>query len=120
MLEKIPLAGIARVTGVLERWLQGYVNDKYSKIPQEVNVKNGNLLIVQLDKLWCFLLNRSRQGAQRLWNSLPQVYRHSLRLIRSPPIATRARLGVQTPSEQPARISGENFVGFLMAPSSQK
>ena len=39
LLEKIPLAGIARVTGVSERGLHGYVNDKYSQIPQEVNVK---------------------------------------------------------------------------------
>ena len=39
LLEKIPLAGIARVTGVSERWLQGYVNNKYSQLPQEVNVK---------------------------------------------------------------------------------
>jgi transposase-like protein len=28
LLEKIPLAGIARVTGVSERWLQYYVNDQ--------------------------------------------------------------------------------------------
>jgi len=39
LLEKIPLAGIARVTGVSDRWLQGYVNDKYSKISQEINIK---------------------------------------------------------------------------------
>ena len=26
LLEKIPLVGIARVTGVSERWLQTYVN----------------------------------------------------------------------------------------------
>jgi len=29
LLEKIPLAGIARVVGVSERWLQKYVNEKY-------------------------------------------------------------------------------------------
>ena len=28
LLERIPLAGIARVVGVSERWLQNYVNDK--------------------------------------------------------------------------------------------
>ncbi len=28
LLEKLPLAGIARVTGVSERWLQYYVNAK--------------------------------------------------------------------------------------------
>ena len=38
-LEKIPLAGIARVTGVSERWSQAYVNAKYSRVLREVNVK---------------------------------------------------------------------------------
>ena len=28
LLEKIPLAGIARVTGLSERWLQDYANEK--------------------------------------------------------------------------------------------
>ncbi len=31
LLEKIPLAGIARVTDVSEVWLQGYVNEKYAQ-----------------------------------------------------------------------------------------
>ena len=38
LLEKIPLAGIARVTGVSERWLQTYVNAKYDAIPRQVDV----------------------------------------------------------------------------------
>ena len=39
LLERISLAGIARVTGVSERWLQYYVNDKYEKVPRQVMVK---------------------------------------------------------------------------------
>ena len=39
LLEKIPLAGIARVTNVSEVWLQGYVNEKYASVPREVNVR---------------------------------------------------------------------------------
>ena len=39
LLEKIPLAGIARVTGVSEPWLQHYVNEKYQAVPQQVNVR---------------------------------------------------------------------------------
>ena len=31
LLEKIPLAGIARIVGVSESWLQSYVNGKYDK-----------------------------------------------------------------------------------------
>lgn len=38
LLEKIPLAGIARVTGVSERWLQTYINAKYDAIPRQVDV----------------------------------------------------------------------------------
>ena|SRR5438105_10509736 len=34
LLERVSLAGIARVTGVSERWLQSYVNQKYAKQPQ--------------------------------------------------------------------------------------
>lgn len=45
LLEKLPLAGIARVTGVSERWLQTYINTLYTSIPKEVEVwpkKKGN------------------------------------------------------------------------------
>lgn len=38
LLEKQPLAGIARVTGVSERWLQTYVNTLYRLIPKDVEV----------------------------------------------------------------------------------
>lgn len=36
--ERLALAAIARVTGVSERWLQMYVNQKYYALPQEVQV----------------------------------------------------------------------------------
>lgn len=39
LLEKIPLAGIARVVGVSEPWLQSYVNEKYQNVPRQVNVR---------------------------------------------------------------------------------
>jgi insertion element IS1 protein InsB len=38
LLEKIPLAGIARVCDVSKVWLQGYVNRKHAAIPQQVDV----------------------------------------------------------------------------------
>ncbi len=95
------MAGIARVTGVSERWLQTDVNAQYSQIPQEVNVKKteGHLTI-QCDELWSFVGNknnkpwvwltidqntneivgvfigcRSQKGAHGLWDSLPRIYR---------------------------------------------
>lgn len=39
LLEKIPLAGIARVSGVSEPWLQNYVNAKYQSVPRQVDVR---------------------------------------------------------------------------------
>lgn len=39
LLERISLAGIARIAGVSERWLQHYVNDKYKRVPRQVIVK---------------------------------------------------------------------------------
>ena len=39
LLERISLAGIARVTGVSERWLQSYVNEKYEETPRQIEVK---------------------------------------------------------------------------------
>ena len=38
VLERLSLAGIARVTGVSELWLQRYVNAKYAAVPRSVNV----------------------------------------------------------------------------------
>lgn len=39
LLEKIPLAGIARVVGVSEPWLQSYVNQKYQTVPRQASVQ---------------------------------------------------------------------------------
>ena len=40
LLEKIPLAGIARVCGVSEPWLQQYVNQTYEDVPRQVQVSS--------------------------------------------------------------------------------
>jgi len=49
-LEKILLAGIARVVGVSEPWLQSYVNEKYQ-------------------------MSVIHQRPQGLWEALPALYR---------------------------------------------
>ena len=36
LLEKIPIAGISRVTGISESWLQHYVNEKYENIDKHI------------------------------------------------------------------------------------
>ncbi len=38
LLEKLPLAGIARSMEVSETWLQGYVNEQYRRVEQQVAV----------------------------------------------------------------------------------
>ena len=39
LLEKLPLAGVARVMDVSETWLQNYVNKKYEAVEKQVQVK---------------------------------------------------------------------------------
>ena len=101
LLEKIPIAGISRVTGISETWLQQYINNKYENIDQKVNVvKKKGPLTIQCDEMWSFVEmksnkkwiwlaidvdtkkivgvfvgSRDREGAQGLWDSLPPVYR---------------------------------------------
>ena len=40
LLERISLAGIARVTGVSERWLQSYVNQVYTAQAQVAQIRS--------------------------------------------------------------------------------
>jgi len=102
LLERLSLAGIARVTGVSIRWLQNYVNEKYSQIEKKVKVtkKSKRRLTIECDEMWSFVQNkkaqywiwlaidvetreivgvhigqRDVQAAQKLWKSLPPVYR---------------------------------------------
>ncbi|NJN23634.1 MAG: IS1 family transposase [Acaryochloridaceae cyanobacterium RL_2_7] len=102
LLEKIPLAGIARVLNVSEAGLQKQVNAHYEAVPKTLNVlpKRKTKLAVEMDELWSFvdhkgnkqwvwlaldrvsreiiglyIGDRSRESAQQLWNSLPGVYR---------------------------------------------
>ena len=102
LLEKIPLAGIARVEGISEPWVQQYVNKKYAETPRVITVmgKPKGRLTIECDELWsfvgskgetmwvwlaidlgtrecvgCFIGSRGHVGAQGLWDSLPPVYR---------------------------------------------
>jgi len=102
LLERISLAGIARAAKVSERWLQDYVNEKYKNVSRKVIIsrKSKGRLTIECDELWSFVGNkgnkqwvwlaidrdtreimgvfigdRSRQSAQKLWDSLPGVYR---------------------------------------------
>ena len=107
LLERIPLAGIARVLQLSESWLQQYVNAEYAEVPQQAEVvaKTTSRLVVQMDELWsfvdekgnkqwvwlamdgasreiigCHVGDRSAQSAQALWQSLPRHYRQYARI----------------------------------------
>ena len=102
LLEKLSLAGITRVTEISSGRLQNYVNRKLESVPQEVEVmpKKRGKLLVQMDEMWSFVFkkdlkawiwvaidastreviglfigNRSSESGQKLWDSLPSVYR---------------------------------------------
>jgi IS1 family transposase len=102
LLERISLRVIARVTGVSWSWLQNYVNNKLAAVPSQIKVseKSKGKLVIECDEMWsfvfskaikvyiwlaidrttreiigCYLEDRSRQSAQKLWASLPGVYR---------------------------------------------
>ena len=67
LLEKIPLAGIARATGVSDSWLQDYVNACYAAVPQVAKVvpKAKGKLKVQMDELWSFVDHKGNK--QWVW-----------------------------------------------------
>ena len=55
LLEKIPLAGIARVAGVSEPWLQDCVNQKYAAVPRVVTIidKPKGHITIECDEMRC-------------------------------------------------------------------
>ncbi|MGB8701052.1 MAG: IS1 family transposase [Thermosynechococcaceae cyanobacterium] len=104
LLERISLRGIARVTGVSWAYLQNYVNRKMAHNPRHVTVldKSSVCLTIECDEMWafvdskkyefyiwlaidrdtreivgCFVGDRTRKLARKLWNSLPDLYRES-------------------------------------------
>jgi hypothetical protein len=44
------------VTGVSERWLQNYVNQKYEEIPKEIKIKKKKAIDWLLNVMKCDLL----------------------------------------------------------------
>lgn len=101
LLERISLRGIARVTQVSWSWLQDYVNQSLAHTSRQIKV-SGKLparLTIECDEMWsfvnskknevyvwlaidhnsrkvvgCFVGDRTRKSARKLWASLPEVY----------------------------------------------
>jgi len=101
LLERISLRGIARVTQVSWSWLQEYVNQKLAHTPRQIKVseKSPGGLTIECDEMWsfvdskknevyiwlaidrdsrkiigCFVGDRTRKSARKLWASLPEIY----------------------------------------------
>ncbi len=64
LLERISLAGICRVVGVSERWLQYYVNDKYANTPRVIKLsgKSTGELVLECDELWSYAENSKKNS----------------------------------------------------------
>ncbi|MBF0378091.1 MAG: IS1 family transposase [Desulfamplus sp.] len=101
LLEKISIAGTARVVGISELWLQKYINVLYQNISKIIELPYAiGKIILECDEMWSFVGtkenkqwiwlaidrnsrkivgvhvgSRDRKGSQALWDSLPQVYR---------------------------------------------
>ena len=56
LLEKIPLAGIARVVDISERCLQNYVNKKYNSVPKVIDVTSKKKVKLPSNVIKCGLL----------------------------------------------------------------
>jgi IS1 family transposase len=98
-LEKIPLAGIARVAGVSEPWLQNYVNEKYAAVPRVIDVtdKPKGRLTIQCDEMrcaelveaWSFVGNKDNK--QWIWLAIDRDTRECVGCF----IGNRDRAGAQ-------------------------
>lgn len=102
LLERVSLAAITRIVGVLKSWLQRYVNKKYESILRHVEVskKRRGRLMIECDEIWSFVHklknkqwlwlaidirtreivgayigDRSEKSVRGLWNALHPVYR---------------------------------------------
>lgn len=98
LLERISLRGIARVTGVSWSWLQNYINQCLTRTPCQIrtSAKLKGRLTIECDEMWsfvgskktpfyiwlaidrdtreivgCYVGDRSRKSARKLWESLP-------------------------------------------------
>ncbi|MBC6479230.1 MAG: IS1 family transposase [Hormoscilla sp. GM7CHS1pb] len=68
LLERIALAGIARIVKVSQTWLQDYVNKKYAETPLKVSDKPKGKLSIECDEMWSFVGKKGNK--QWIWLAL--------------------------------------------------
>ncbi len=91
LLERISLAGIARVVGVSMTWLQNYVNNKYAETPGQVKVleKSKGKLTVEIDELWSFVDHKGNK--QWVWLAIDRNSREIVGCYIGDPLADLAK-----------------------------
>ena len=68
LLEKIPIAGISRVTEISEPRLQQYINQKYEHVPQQIDISKKGRLTVEGDEMGSFV--GLKHNKQWIWLAL--------------------------------------------------
>ena len=74
LLEKISIAGIARVVGISEVWLQQYINLVYEKVSKIIeNPDVTGKITLECDEMWSFVGNKKNK--QWIWLSIDRKSR---------------------------------------------
>jgi transposase-like protein len=115
--EKLPLRGIARVTGISGTWLQRYVNRLYEKQRLEPQPVKKRKLCLECDEMWSFV----GKSQEKVWVSFRQRF---TRGIGSSLWEARCRRGTSTMGFTASGISSMCgvlylFLGGLQESASQ-
>lgn len=90
LLERVSLAGIARILQISEDTVQRYVNTKAAVVPQQVRVreKPKKRLNVQMDELWSFVDEKGNE--QWIWLAIDAQTREIVGI----PVGDRPECGI--------------------------
>ena len=74
LLEKISIAGIARVVGISEVWLQKHINLVYEKVSKIIeNPDATGKITLECDEMWSFV--GKKKNKQWIWLSIDRKSR---------------------------------------------
>jgi len=90
LLEKISIAGIARVVGISEVWLQKYINIIYENVSKIIeNPDAKGKITLECDEMWSFVGNKKNK--QWIWLSIDRKSRKIVGVH----VGSRDRIGAQ-------------------------